>query len=151
MVIFLPTIPYIHRIYLYMYGSGQPYEYCWLAGCLKSGPHVLHVGLQLWERNVTRVGQSRTCTHRVWLYICKVGQNRINTPYMVVYLVISLPKIPYIHRIYIHICGSGQPYIYGEFPANNTVYAPYIYGSGQPYTLHTSKTKQPSSLSQVTG
>jgi hypothetical protein len=32
--------------------------------------------------------------------ICRVGQNRIYTPYMTVYLVISLPKIPYIHRIY---------------------------------------------------
>jgi hypothetical protein len=29
----------------------------------------------------------------------RVGQNRIYTPYMTVYLVISLPKIPYIHRI----------------------------------------------------
>ena len=34
------------------------------------------------------------------LHIFRVGQNRINTPYMTVYLVISLPKIPYIHRIY---------------------------------------------------
>jgi len=32
--------------------------------------------------------------------MCRVGQNRINTPYMTVYLVNSLPKIPYIHRIY---------------------------------------------------
>ena len=32
--------------------------------------------------------------------ICRVGQNRIYTPYMTVYLVILLPKIPYIHRIY---------------------------------------------------
>ena len=32
--------------------------------------------------------------------ICRVGQNRIYTPYMTVYSVISLPKIPYIHRIY---------------------------------------------------
>jgi hypothetical protein len=31
----------------------------------------------------------------------RVGQNRIITPYMTVYLVISLPKIPYIHRIYV--------------------------------------------------
>jgi len=23
--------------------------------------------------------------------------------------------------------------IFGEFPAKNTVYTPYIYGSGQPY------------------
>jgi hypothetical protein len=30
----------------------------------------------------------------------RVGQNRMNAPYMVVYLVISMPKTPYIHRIY---------------------------------------------------
>jgi hypothetical protein len=34
------------------------------------------------------------------MLITRVGQNRIYTPYMTVYLVISLPKIPYIHRIY---------------------------------------------------
>ena len=32
--------------------------------------------------------------------ISRVGQNRIYTPYMTVYLLISLHKIPYIHRIY---------------------------------------------------
>jgi hypothetical protein len=32
--------------------------------------------------------------------MCRVGQNRIYTPYMAVYLVIPLPKIPYINRIY---------------------------------------------------
>jgi len=32
--------------------------------------------------------------------MCRVGQNRIYTPYIIVYLVVSLPKIPYIHRIY---------------------------------------------------
>jgi hypothetical protein len=32
--------------------------------------------------------------------IRRVGQNRIYTPYMTVYLVISPPKIAYIHRIY---------------------------------------------------
>jgi hypothetical protein len=31
----------------------------------------------------------------------RVGQNRIFTPYMTVYFLISLPRIPYIHRIYI--------------------------------------------------
>jgi len=30
----------------------------------------------------------------------RVGQNCIYTLYMTVYLVVSLPKIPYIHRIY---------------------------------------------------
>ena len=31
---------------------------------------------------------------------CRVGQNRIYTPYINVCMVISLPNIPYIHRIY---------------------------------------------------
>jgi len=48
-------------------------------------------------------------THHAWTdashIIPRVGQNRIHTLYMTVYLAISLPK---------------------------TVYAPYIYGSGQP-------------------
>ena len=35
-----------------------------------------------------------------WNIICRVGQNCIYTPYMTVHLVISLPKLPYIHRIY---------------------------------------------------
>jgi len=30
----------------------------------------------------------------------RVGQDRIYTPYMIVYLVNSLQKIPYMHRIY---------------------------------------------------
>jgi len=52
-------------------------------------------------------------------YMPRVGQNRIYTPYMTVYLVISLPKIPYIHRIYmvlanpIYAYGSGQPQVFG--------------------------------------
>jgi hypothetical protein len=33
--------------------------------------------------------------------VCKVGQNRIYAQYMTVYFVISLPKIPFMHRIYI--------------------------------------------------
>ena len=35
-----------------------------------------------------------------FLHICRVGQNRIYTPYMTVCMVICLPNIPYIHRIY---------------------------------------------------
>jgi hypothetical protein len=31
----------------------------------------------------------------------RVGQNRISAPYMTVSLVISLLKIPYVHRIYL--------------------------------------------------
>jgi len=33
--------------------------------------------------------------------ICGVGQNRKYTLYMTVCMVISLPNIPYIHRIYL--------------------------------------------------
>jgi hypothetical protein len=42
----------------------------------------------------------------IFMYTCRVGQNRIYTPYITVYLMIS---------------------------CQNTVYTPYIYGSGQPY------------------
>jgi len=50
----------------------------------------------------------------------RVGQNRLYAPYMTVYLVISLPKIPYIHRLFIYT-PSAHIYIYI-----------YIFGSGQP-------------------
>ena len=40
--------------------------------------------------------------HQLFLpyHICRVGQNRIYTSYMTVFLVIFLPKIPYTHRTY---------------------------------------------------
>jgi len=57
------------------------------------------------------------CSPWVWVWVrtskvCRVGQSRIYTPYMTVYLVISLPKIPYVDRIYmilanpksVHVC-----------------------------------------------
>ena len=37
----------------------------------------------------------------------RVGQNRTDTLYMTVHLVLSLPRISHIHRIYLY--GSGQP------------------------------------------
>jgi hypothetical protein len=46
----------------------------------------------------------------------RVGQNRVYTPYMTVYMVISLPKMPYTHRIYMVLANP-----------TNTV---CIYGSG---------------------
>jgi hypothetical protein len=42
-----------------------------------------------------------------WEHWDRVGQNRICMPHMTVYLVVSLPIRPYIHRVYIY--GSGQP------------------------------------------
>jgi len=44
-----------------------------------------------------------TCVSFTFLVIGRVGQNRISTPYMTIYLVIFLPKLPYIHHIYIYI------------------------------------------------
>ena len=53
-----------------------------------------------------------------------VGQKRVYTPYMTVCMVISLLKIPYVHRIYIYIYGWPEACIYnvydsmyGNFPA----------------------------------
>jgi hypothetical protein len=42
-------------------------------------------------------------------HIHRAGQNRLYTLYMTVYLGISLPKVPYAHRICVD---CGQPYIY---------------------------------------
>ena len=50
----------------------------------------------------------------------RVSQNRIYAPYMTVYLVISLPKIPYIHRIYIVLANPSQVSMVGL--ARTTIY-----------------------------
>ena len=45
----------------------------------------------------------------------RVGQNRISTLYMTVYLVVSLPKLPYMYTVYIWfwptlvMIGCGSP------------------------------------------
>ena len=55
-----------------------------------------------WSRHVVFLTGCHCLTQHL-LHLCcmsRVGQNRIYTPYMTVYLMISLPKIPYIHRIY---------------------------------------------------
>ena len=46
--------------------------------------------------------------------MCRFGQNHIYTPYMTIYLVVSLSKVPYINRIYIimanpmYVCWRGR-------------------------------------------
>ena len=45
-------------------------------------------------------GHTRPKHACIVLNIFRVGQNRIYAPYMTVHLVVSLPKTPYIHRIY---------------------------------------------------
>ena len=56
--------------------------------------------LQFWPTlHVSRLTRITTqCVSTI--VICRVGQNRIYTYIYTVYLVISKPKIPYVHRIY---------------------------------------------------
>ena len=43
--------------------------------------------------------------------MCRVGQSRIYTPYMTIYLVMSLPNIPCIHRVYMVLSNpTNAPY-----------------------------------------
>ena len=51
--------------------------------------------------------------------IFRVGQNRIYTPYMTVYLVVFLPKIPYIYRIYMVLANSS--YFVTQFVLQNAI------------------------------
>ena len=55
----------------------------------------------------------------VWS-IYRVGQNLTYTPYMTVYLVISLPKMPYTHRIYMVL--ANPIYIHMVFFAGAFLY-----------------------------
>ena len=76
-------------------------------------------------------------THSQWCatpqHICRVGQNLIYTPYMTVHFLISLPKIPYVHR------RVGQNHIYTVYirylrQGNHQVYG-HINNYGQLYVL----------------
>jgi len=59
---------------------------------------LFHLLYTLCLRVVYLVPLSNTCQQNPAV-MSRVGQNRICTPYMTVYLVISLPKILFIHRI----------------------------------------------------
>ena len=76
MVISLLKIPYIHLIYVWFWPTLCTYG---IAGRENTKYTVIYRGV----------------------YIRRFGQYCMYTPYMTVYLVISLPKIPYIHRIYV--------------------------------------------------
>jgi len=69
---------------------------------------------------VARIGQSRIQTP----CMSRVGQNCIYAPYMTVYLVISLPKIPHIHRIYMVL--ANPMYEAWKIPATIIMYT-YIF------------------------
>jgi hypothetical protein len=56
----------------------------------------------------------------------RVGQNRIYTPYITVYWMISLPKIPYIYRIYMVLA---NPSFVISYPC---VHCIWVYGCVAP-------------------
>jgi hypothetical protein len=64
----------------------------WESGVYQASPLLISTFLYQWSTS----GTATWCQY----YVFRVGQNRIYTPYMTVYFVISLPKSPYIHRIY---------------------------------------------------
>ena len=123
-VVFLSKIPYIHRIYRvlvnprctpYMYGSGQPYTWgtprflliTW--GCTE-----MQAQASLAVRQIIPSSKRKIVQGSGWPepHKYRVGQNRIYTPYMTVYLVISLPKTPYMHCIYMWLWPTLYIYIY---------------------------------------
>jgi hypothetical protein len=70
---------------------------CWCPASPQttSATGLLILGSSLCARHPCLMEGTRwSCTHRV-------GQNRIHAPYMTLYLVISQPKIPYIHHMYV--------------------------------------------------
>jgi len=86
----------VHLI-LYRFGSCQLWDGL---GYIQLWDGLEYV--QLWDGLELRVYPNR-CTGtplQQWWLFHRVGQDRIYTPYMTVYLVISQPDIPYIHRIY---------------------------------------------------
>ena len=73
--------------------------------CLCTTYKLCNSIVQLFVVNAVRFGRDT----------CNVNQNHIYAPHMTVYSVISLPKVTYIHQIYIaiHMYGSDQLYTYG--------------------------------------
>ena len=88
LVIFLPNTPYIHCAVMVWPTLG-------MVSALKG------------RSRLKRTKVSTSCCMSVLLHapvsrcMSRVGQNRISAPYMTVCLVISLLKIPHVHRIYL--------------------------------------------------
>jgi hypothetical protein len=127
-VITLPKIPYTHRIYMVLANPTQALHLFafWCAlGCLicktsltPSAPLLVpllhmqqnkhtHTHTKSCIQHATYVTHTNPCVccdiyhrERRLHHLLRVGQNCIYTPYMTLYIVISLLKVPYIHRIY---------------------------------------------------
>jgi len=81
-----------------------------------SGVNRVHFGSKIGIHKMAFKYHSIICVFRIY----RVGQNRVYTPYMTVYLVISLPKYSintvYIY-IYIYMVLAGQPYVLNAYIA----------------------------------
>jgi hypothetical protein len=121
--------PNIRSYTVYIYGSGQgaciqfvtQYVRTLCVGLARTihiyirGIHRI-LGREMAKYTVIYALNARSCStlsvscvtpYRTYC-MCRVGQSRMYTPYMTVYLVISLPEIPYIAP---NKYGSGQPYV----------------------------------------
>jgi hypothetical protein len=92
------------------------------------GQNRIYINIYIYIYICTASFTLLTCTHAkgwpepyIYIYaqlrfLCslahmhRVGQNRIYTPHVTVYLVFFLPELPYIHRIYMY--GFGPPYTF---------------------------------------
>ena len=120
-----------HRTYtVYTHNSGQPYMYMpcdYIHGfSLPRTPHVHRI--YTWFRPILYLRALRLHT---WFQPAK---NTARTPYMIVCLVVSLPKIPYINMVQANpICTClAIAYIVSACQEHRT-YTVYTLGSGQSY------------------
>jgi len=129
LVIFLPKMPYTHRIYMvladptnirsytvhiHMYGSGQPYKYT-----------VIH-GVYIWFWPTLQMYGHTRC-----IYMVMANPTRYVRSYTVyLYMVLANPTNIRSYTVYINMVLANP----ARYVRSYTV---YIYGSGQPYTLCT--------------
>ena len=125
------TCGHIRCVYTVLANPGVYIQYYW------HGNHqIFGVYIRLWPtlHMYFYVGLARTVyTHRMWPYIRTIC-DRIYTPYVTVYLVISLPRIPYIWcwpTLFIW-CTN----VAGKSPKTWSINTVWVFGSGQP-TIHT--------------
>jgi len=101
-------------IYIYIYGFGQPYTYTKVM--IRVGQNHTFTPYMTVCMYGDFPAKNTVFTPYIYIYIhiygfgqpytytkvkIRVGQNRIYTPYMTVCMMISLPKTPYLHRIYL--------------------------------------------------
>ena len=123
LMISLSKIPYIHRIYMVLANptnisclpakislakiSCLPAKMSYVTSQSQGvvGPVIAWCASWLHHRAHTHIQMPTWPHYRAHTHIqtstCRVGQNRIYTYIYTVYLMISKPKIPYVHRIYV--------------------------------------------------